>query len=88
MLAASTWKNDICAFREEFAANRHPSEMQVSPERRNAVAEAVGTWSFSAHDFTDDELLYGALIILQHALSMPELEKWRLSEGNIIFSIL
>ena len=58
--------------------------MQVLPERRNAVAEAVGTWSFSAHDFTDDELLYGALVILQHALDMPDLEKWRLSEGKVL----
>ena len=58
--------------------------MQVLPERRNAVAEAVGTWNFSAHDFTDDELLYGALVILQHALDMPDLEKWRLSEGKVL----
>jgi hypothetical protein len=35
------------------------------------VEAAVGTWAFSAHDYTDDELLYGALVMLKHALQMP-----------------
>jgi 3',5'-cyclic-nucleotide phosphodiesterase len=48
------------------------------------VAKAVGTWSFSAHDFTDDELLHGALVMLEHVLSMPELEKWRMTTGELI----
>lgn len=46
------------------------------------VESAVGTWSFSAHDFDADELLYAALVMLQHALQMPELEKWRMSTGE------
>jgi hypothetical protein len=41
----------------------------------------IGTWAFSAHDYTDDELLYGALSMLKHALQMPELEKWRIPDG-------
>lgn len=45
------------------------------------MAEAVGTWNFSAHDFDSDELLFAALTILEHALQMPELEKWRISTG-------
>ncbi|KAF2084288.1 HD-domain/PDEase-like protein, partial [Saccharata proteae CBS 121410] len=53
-----------------------------NPERRAFVAEAVGTWAFSAHDLTDDELLYGALVMLQHALTMPEVERWRMDEGT------
>lgn len=48
-----------------------------------AVESAVGTWSFSAHEFDADELLYAALVILQHALQMPELEQWRMSTGEI-----
>jgi 3',5'-cyclic-nucleotide phosphodiesterase len=53
----------------------------LSYERKGAVEEAIGTWAFSAHDYTEDELLYGALIMLQHALQMPELDKWRIPEG-------
>jgi hypothetical protein len=46
------------------------------------VAKAIGCWSFSAHEFTDDELLLGALMMLQHALSMPELQKFNRTTGE------
>jgi len=46
------------------------------------VETAVGTWSFSAHDFDADALLYAALIMLEHALSIPELVKWKMSTGD------
>lgn len=54
----------------------------VDPDRQQKIVAAVGSWNFSAHDFTDDELLHAALFMLQHALSMPELEKWRISTGK------
>jgi 3',5'-cyclic-nucleotide phosphodiesterase len=57
------------------------SDFDLSYERKAAVEEAIGSWAFSAHDYTDDELLYGALVMLQHALQMPELDKWRIPEG-------
>ncbi|KAI9789871.1 MAG: 3',5'-cyclic-nucleotide phosphodiesterase [Candelina submexicana] len=60
------------------------TQIFLSPERRDLVAKAVGTWEFSAHDFSDDELLHAALLMLQHALQMPELEKWRLTTENLI----
>lgn len=56
--------------------------ISVEPHRREKVAAAIGSWHFSAHDFTDDELLHAALLMLQHALSMPELEQWRISTGK------
>ncbi|KAK7556678.1 hypothetical protein IWX50DRAFT_613169 [Phyllosticta citricarpa] len=59
-----------------------PGDVEVSVERRKEIARAVGTWSFSAHDFNDDELLYASLVMLQHALSMPEVERWRMAEGS------
>lgn len=58
--------------------------MSVALDRRELIATAIGSWRFSAHDFTDDELLHAALLILQHALSMPELERWRLSTGQSV----
>lgn len=56
--------------------------ISVASERRQKIAEAIGSWLFSAHDFTDDELLHAALLMLQHALTMPELERWRISTGK------
>ncbi|KAG9239755.1 hypothetical protein BJ875DRAFT_436265 [Amylocarpus encephaloides] len=60
---------------EPFSYNR----IAVALDRREKISSAVGSWSFSAHDFTDDELLHAALLMLQHALSMPDLERWRIS---------
>ncbi|KAH7078324.1 hypothetical protein FB567DRAFT_132558 [Paraphoma chrysanthemicola] len=64
------------------------SDFALSEDRRPAVEEAVGTWAFSAHDLTDDELLYGALVMLKHALQMPELEKWTIPEDELIVFLL
>ena len=63
---------------EPFSYNR----IAVALDRREKIATSVGSWSFSAHEFTDDELLHAALLMLQHALSMPELERWRISTGK------
>jgi hypothetical protein len=57
----------------------------IEPTRRALVVQAIGTWSFSAHTFSDDELLIAAMIIFEHALMMPELEKWRMSTGTLVF---
>jgi hypothetical protein len=64
------------------------SDFDLSEDRRAAVEEALGTWAFSAHDYTDDELLYGALVMLKHALRMPELDKWKISESDLIVFLL
>jgi 3',5'-cyclic-nucleotide phosphodiesterase len=56
--------------------------ISIALDRRAMIASAVGSWNFSAHDFTDDELLHAALLMLQHALAMPELEQWRISTGK------
>jgi hypothetical protein len=61
------------------------SDFDLSQDRKAVVEEALGTWGFSAHDYTDDELLYAALIMLQHALQMRELDKWRIPEGAYDF---
>jgi hypothetical protein len=61
------------------------SDFHLSHDRRAVVEEALGTWAFSAHDYTDDELLYAALVMLQHALQMCELDKWRIPEGTYGF---
>jgi len=62
------------------------SDFDLSRDRRVVVQDALGTWAFSAHDYTDDELLYAALVMLKHALQMPELDKWRIPEGMYCLS--
>jgi hypothetical protein len=57
-------------------------DFELEPERRRVVEEKVATWAFSAHDFTDDELLYAALVMLEHALKTPELSQWHMTEGK------
>ncbi|OCL04925.1 HD-domain/PDEase-like protein [Glonium stellatum] len=63
-------------------------ELQIDSERKDIVAAAIGSWSFSAHEFMDDELLYGALLMLKHALRMPELERWRMSDEKLTVFLL
>lgn len=61
--------------------------ISVASDRREKIAAAIGSWHFSAHDYTDDELLHAALLMLQHALTMPELEKWRISTGKCTLAV-
>ena len=71
----------ICKVGDDPAPLGH-MRINVAMNKRNQIADAIGSWSFSAHDFTDDELLHAALLMLQHALTMPELEKWRIPTGK------
>lgn len=71
----------ICTLGGEDESFGHV-RISIALDRREKVSAAVGSWNFSAHDFTDDELLHAALLMLQHALTMPELEKWRISTGK------
>ncbi|KAK0126831.1 3',5'-cyclic-nucleotide phosphodiesterase [Cadophora gregata] len=60
-----------------------PIRISIALNRREKIAASVGSWHFSAHEFTDDELLHAALLMLQHALTMPELERWRISTEHL-----
>ncbi|KAJ9643396.1 3',5'-cyclic-nucleotide phosphodiesterase [Coniosporium tulheliwenetii] len=73
---------------ENVTDSINPNDVNVTPARRQMVAEAVGSWSFSAHDFNDDELLLGALAMLQHALTMPELENWHMDSDELLIFLL
>ncbi|KAI4129065.1 MAG: hypothetical protein LQ338_002415 [Usnochroma carphineum] len=46
-----------------------------------SLIRAFTSWSFSAHEFNEDQLVHAAFLMLQHALSLPELEQWRISAG-------
>lgn len=64
---------------DDAVAGAHVS---VSTERQSDIALAVSNWHFCANSFTDEELLVAAMFMFQHALSMPELERWRLPAGK------
>jgi len=58
-------------------------ELHVEEARKSIIAHEIGNWSFCAHDFSEDELVYAGYRMLDHALQMPELEKWRMSKGEM-----
>ncbi|KAF2625832.1 HD-domain/PDEase-like protein [Macroventuria anomochaeta] len=64
------------------------SDFELEPERKRVVEDKVATWAFSAHNFTDDELLYAALVMLEHALSSPELSQWQMTEDELIVFLM
>lgn len=56
-------------------------DLHVQEARKDVVAQAVGSWGFCAHDFTEDELVYAGYFMLNHALQMVEAENWCMSQG-------
>ena len=66
----------------------HDTRIRYCPERNTPLTPPshpslpqVGRWHFCAHNFTDDELIVAATMMFNHALSMPELEPWRIPTG-------
>lgn len=68
---------------EEVIHEFQEAEINVDPTRESHIKEQVGSWKFSAHEFTEDELVFGASTILQHALTMPGLDNWRLTPDEL-----
>ncbi|KAG8526913.1 uncharacterized protein KY384_008342 [Bacidia gigantensis] len=54
----------------------HPPDL--SNEREAQIKQAIGSWSYWGHDYSEEELIYAARFMLEHALSLPELERWRI----------
>ncbi|KAE8352063.1 HD-domain/PDEase-like protein [Aspergillus coremiiformis] len=68
---------------EEVIEEFQDRELDVSPEREELVKERIGNWNFCAHEFSDDELVFGASEMLRHAFTMPNLEQWKLTPGEL-----
>ncbi|KAK4190435.1 3',5'-cyclic-nucleotide phosphodiesterase regA [Podospora australis] len=61
----------------------------LTEQKRARISSAVSDWYFNAHDFTeDDDLILVALVIFEHALSMPELKEWRIPTGQLYTFLL
>lgn len=74
----------ICRIGSETEDVLASIKLSISAEKQAEITSAVGQWHFCAHDFTDDELIVAALVMFKHALSMPELEPWRIPTGMSI----
>ncbi|KAL5000797.1 hypothetical protein BDV10DRAFT_182984 [Aspergillus recurvatus] len=68
---------------EDVVEELHDGDYYVSEEREDYVKERLGNWDFEAHEFTDDELVFAAQAMLQHAFTIPELEEWKLTPGEL-----
>ncbi|KAL2181442.1 uncharacterized protein P884DRAFT_295756 [Thermothelomyces heterothallicus CBS 202.75] len=73
----------ICRIGSEAEEVAHSIKLSITPEKQAQVTSAVGQWHFCAHDFTEDELLVAASVMFEHALSMPELEPWRIPTDQL-----
>jgi hypothetical protein len=71
----------ICRIGSETEDMLGNVRLSITAEKQAEVTAAVGQWHFCAHDFADDELIVGSLAMFKHALSMPELEPWRIPTG-------
>ena len=61
----------------------HNELSSLDTEREARLVKSIGSWSFSGHDWSEEELIYAAFIMLEHTLSMPELENWRISPAEL-----
>ncbi|KAJ6123002.1 hypothetical protein N7512_005467 [Penicillium capsulatum] len=68
---------------EEIIDDFQNRDLHINPDRKLLVTEQVGSWKFSAHQFSEDELVFGACQMIQHALNMPGLEDWQLTPGEL-----
>ena len=73
----------ICNPDEEL----HPIDLKklpsLEPRKEESLSRALGSWAFSGHDYSEDELIPAAFLMLHHALTIPELHKWRLSAADL-----
>ena len=69
----------ICNPEEHLHLGENRSPPALDPAREADLQRALGSWNYSGRDYSEEELVHGAGFMLQHALALPELERWRLS---------
>ncbi|KAI4103554.1 MAG: hypothetical protein L6R37_003771 [Teloschistes peruensis] len=69
--------------RKPYAYLREEIPSNLTFGDNSVLAGAINSWNFSAHEFSEDQLVHAAFLMLQHVLSMPELERWRLSAADL-----
>ena len=74
----------ICHPDQHFHLGTGRSVPALEPEREAYLKQSLGSWSYWGHDFSDDELVHAAVFMLEHALSLPELQYWRASTEKLV----
>lgn len=59
------------------------SLIQITQARKSLVTKLVGRWHFSAHEFTDVELLQAAHTMFEHAFTMPEIHEYKIPSDRL-----
>ncbi|KAH7037894.1 3'5'-cyclic nucleotide phosphodiesterase [Microdochium trichocladiopsis] len=75
--------SNICQAGQETEPSVGSIKIEVSPERRDEIRNALGQWHFCAHELSDDDLVIGASLMFQHAFTIPELDHWRISTDQL-----
>ena len=73
----------ICNPEEHLHLGDQRSSPALDPARKIHLQHAIASWDYSGHDYSEEELIHAAGFMLQHALTLPELEKWRLSPSQL-----
>ncbi|CAI7622816.1 unnamed protein product [Penicillium glandicola] len=73
----------ICNPEEVIHDEFQEFDLNVDHARIPLIKKQVGSWNFSAHEFTEDELVFGACEMIQHAFTMPGLDTWRLTPDEL-----
>ncbi|KAI5288933.1 3',5'-cyclic-nucleotide phosphodiesterase [Ascosphaera aggregata] len=60
-----------------------PPVLDIPEDRKRLIESEVAKWSFSAHKFSDDELLYAGCVMVRHALKMPNLDQWHIDDTQV-----
>ncbi|KAH0612869.1 uncharacterized protein H6S33_009249 [Morchella sextelata] len=74
---------DICKPKKTVFIHRG-NQPKILPTRIEEIKQAISSWNFSAHDFSDEELVCSALLMFEHALQMPEVHEFRLPTERIM----
>ena len=74
----------ICNPDEVLHVIDHKKLPELDPSREAQLKHTIGSWNYCGHDYSDDELVYAACFMLQHALALPELEKWRIPKHELV----
>ncbi|KAF4768103.1 hypothetical protein N7455_000158 [Penicillium solitum] len=73
----------ICNPEEVIHDEFQEQDLNIDPARIPFIKEQVGSWRFCAHEFTEDELVFGACEMIQHAFTLPGLDTWRLTPDEL-----
>ncbi|KAI5847518.1 hypothetical protein BZA05DRAFT_457606 [Tricharina praecox] len=73
---------------DNYSYLREKIRVRIPITRANDVEKAVGRWDFSAHDFSDEELVHCAQTMFQHAFTMPEVSEFVIPPDRMVDFLL